>query len=149
MTTADPRVDAYIAKAAPFARPILAETRARIRKACPSAEETIKWNVPFYVLGGRLLASMAAFKAHAKIGVWTGMKPDMVDVTSVAELPPAKVFAEKVKAAAQHIGGAGKATPAAAKKKTAASAKKPAAKKPAVKKSAAKKPAAKKPAAKK
>lgn len=111
MTTADPRVDAYIAKAPPFARPILAETRARIRKAVPMAEETIKRNVPFYLLDGRLLASMAAFKAHAKVGVWCEEKPVMVDVTTVAELPSAKAFAEQLKAAAKKP---------AAKKKTQA-----------------------------
>jgi uncharacterized protein YdhG (YjbR/CyaY superfamily) len=132
MTTADPRVDAYIAKAPPFARPILAETRARIKKAVPAAEETIKWNVPFYLLDGRLLASMAAFKAHAKVGVWGEEKPAMVDVTTVAELPSAKAFADQLKAAAQRIAGSGKA-----------SAKKPAAKKSAAKKATAKKKSAK------
>ena len=103
MKATDPRIDAYIAKAAAFARPILTEVRARVRKAWPAAEETIKWNVPFFVYEGKLLVSMAAFKKHAKVGVWTGMVPAMVDVTTAAELPPAKAFAESVKAAARRI----------------------------------------------
>jgi uncharacterized protein YdhG (YjbR/CyaY superfamily) len=38
----DPRVDAYIAAAAEFARPILEEIRKRVHAACPQVEETIK-----------------------------------------------------------------------------------------------------------
>lgn len=112
MKVIDPRIDAYITKAAAFARPILTEVRARVRKAWPAAEETIKWNVPFFVYEGKLLVSMAAFKQHAKVGVWTGMMPAMVDVTTVAELPPAKAFAESVKEAARRIAEGAAAPPA-------------------------------------
>jgi hypothetical protein len=134
----DPRVDQYIAKAAPFAQPILIEVRTRIQKACPAAEETIKWNVPFYVLDGKMLASMAAFKKHTKLGVWVGMNPDMIDVSSVAELPPAKDYARKLQAAAKENAGG-----AAAKKATAKTAAK-VAKKSATKKTSAKRTPAKK-----
>jgi hypothetical protein len=99
----DPRVDAYIEKAPSFAQPILSEVRSRIRKGCPDAIETIKWNVPFYLLDGKLLGSMAAFKKHAKIGVWGDAKPDMVDVPSLEQLTSAKDFALKLKAAIQRI----------------------------------------------
>jgi hypothetical protein len=132
----DPRVDQYIAKAPPFAQPILSEVRKRIQKACPAAEETMKWNVPFYVLDGKMLASMAAFKKHAKIGVWIGMKPDMVDVSSVAELPPVKDYAQKLQVAAKENAGG-----AAAKKTTGKAAAKVAKKSPAKKAPAKKAPA--------
>ena len=39
----DPRVDAYIERAAPFAQPILAHVRALVHQACPRVEESIKW----------------------------------------------------------------------------------------------------------
>lgn len=61
----DPRVDAYIAAAAPFARPVLAVLRERVHRACADIEEDIKWGMPAFMHGGRLLASMGAFKAHA------------------------------------------------------------------------------------
>jgi hypothetical protein len=141
----DARVDQYIANAPEFARPILKEVRARVARACPDATETIKWNVPFYVLGDRLLASMAAFKKHTKIGVWTGMKPNMRDVTTLSELPAAKVFEQEVKTAAAAI-AAGAPKKATAKKATAkkATAKKATpAKKAPVKKAPAKKKAKK------
>jgi uncharacterized protein YdhG (YjbR/CyaY superfamily) len=102
----DPRVDAYIAQAPSFAQPILEEARSRVGKACPSAEETIKWNVPFFLLGDKILASMAAFKKHVKVGVWTGMMPKFVDVSEVEELPPSKDFAQQLQTAAKAIDGA-------------------------------------------
>ena len=62
-------VDAYIAKAAPFARPILARIRKAMHKGCPQVEETIKWGVPHFEYKG-VLAGMAAFKQHAAFGFW-------------------------------------------------------------------------------
>jgi hypothetical protein len=108
----DPRVDAYIAQAPPFAQPILQEARSRVAKACPSAEETIKWNVPFFLLGDKILASMAAFKKHVKVGVWTGMMPKFVDVSEVEELPPSKDFTQQLQTAAKAIDGAMTSKPA-------------------------------------
>ncbi len=66
-TKPDPRIDAYIAKSAPFAQPILTHLRALVHRACPEATETIKWSMPFFEHHG-LLCSMAAFKAHCAFG---------------------------------------------------------------------------------
>jgi uncharacterized protein YdeI (YjbR/CyaY-like superfamily) len=66
----NPRVDAYIAKAAPFAQPILTHIRELAHKACPDVEEEIKWGMPFFVLHGVILGHMAAFKQHCAIGFW-------------------------------------------------------------------------------
>ena len=38
----DPRVDAYLKRAAPFAQPILAHLRALVHEVAPGVEETIK-----------------------------------------------------------------------------------------------------------
>jgi hypothetical protein len=143
----DPRVDQYIAKAAPFAQPLLAEVRKRIHQAVPDATETIKWNVPFYELSGRLLASMAAFKKHAKFGIWQDMRPEMVDVTTLAELPSAADHAKKLKAAADHARLIGKPAAKKAKAKKAPAKKAPAKKAPA-KKAPARRASAKKSAPK-
>lgn len=48
MAKKDPRVDAYIANAADFARPILKHLRALIHAECPEVEETIKWGFPHF-----------------------------------------------------------------------------------------------------
>jgi uncharacterized protein YdeI (YjbR/CyaY-like superfamily) len=68
----DPRVDAYIAQAAPFAQPLLAALREGVHSAHPGIEESIKWRMPFFTYGGHPLANMAAFKAHATFGFWQG-----------------------------------------------------------------------------
>jgi hypothetical protein len=62
-------VDAYIAKSADFARPILKRLRALMHRACPKVEETMKWGVPHFEYKG-VIAGMAAFKRHAAFGFW-------------------------------------------------------------------------------
>ena len=66
----DPRIDAYIERAAPFAQPILTHVRALVHEACPEVEETIKWSMPTFVHAGGILCGMAAFKQHASFGFW-------------------------------------------------------------------------------
>ena len=93
----DPRIDAYIARQADFARPILDHIRARVHAACPDVTETMKWSRPFFDYHGHPLAIMSGFKAHASFGFWrrdalaTGMEGDAMGqfgrLTSVADLP--------------------------------------------------------------
>ena len=67
----DPRVDAYIAKSADFARPILKHLRALVHKADPRIEETMKWSMPSFTHDG-LVCNMAAFNRHCAFGFWKG-----------------------------------------------------------------------------
>jgi hypothetical protein len=69
MPTTDPRVDAYIAKAQPFAKPILTRIRRAVHAGCPEVIETIKWGMPAFDYKGPL-CGMAAFKAHCAMGFW-------------------------------------------------------------------------------
>ena len=66
----DPRIDAYIEGAAPFAQPILSHVRDLVHEACPQVEETVKWGMPTFVHAGGILCGMAAFKQHASFGFW-------------------------------------------------------------------------------
>jgi uncharacterized protein YdeI (YjbR/CyaY-like superfamily) len=66
----NPAVDAYIAKSADFAKPILKHVRKLMHKGCPKIEETIKWGVPAFERGG-IVAMMAAFKRHVAFGFWS------------------------------------------------------------------------------
>ena len=70
----DPRIDAYIAKAATFARPILQHIRDRVRAAAPEAVETMKWSAPAYTVDGKILLITAAFKEHAALNFWRGQE---------------------------------------------------------------------------
>lgn len=102
----DPRVDAYIARSADFAKPILTKIRAAVHKGHPAVSETIKWGVPAYVDDRGILCITAAFKQHSAWVFWTGRKPSSVDVkalrriTSVKDLPPAPEMVAAVKEAA-------------------------------------------------
>lgn len=69
MTKKDKRIDAYITKAKPFARPILTHVRELIHKGCPEVEETIKWGMPSFDYKGAFF-SIAAFKEHCALGFW-------------------------------------------------------------------------------
>lgn len=114
MSHRDPRVDAYIAKAAPFAQPILEHVREVVHEACPGVEETIKWGMPSFVYGGGILCGMAAFKAHASFGFWkhalvvgendAGAEPvgmgSFGKLTAVRDLPAKRQLVACVKKAA-------------------------------------------------
>lgn len=69
MPVYDPRIDAYIARSADFARPILEHCRALIHEACPEVEETIKWGMPSFYYNGPM-CGFAAFKKHCTFGFW-------------------------------------------------------------------------------
>jgi uncharacterized protein YdeI (YjbR/CyaY-like superfamily) len=71
MGTRDPRIDTYIATAAPFARPILERIRDTVHATCPDVEETMKWRMPFFMYRG-MLCNMAAFRKHCAFGLWKG-----------------------------------------------------------------------------
>lgn len=107
----DPRVDAYIARSAEFARPILSEIRETVHAACPGVEETLKWSMPAFMYHG-LLCNMAGFKQHATLGFWKGSlildaKGARADeamgqfgrLHSVKDLPPRKTLAGYIKKA--------------------------------------------------
>jgi hypothetical protein len=110
----DKRVDAYIAKSAPFARPILNHLRSLVHKSSPEIRETIKWGVPHFDHKG-MLCSMAAFKEHCAFGFWKAslMKEHKVlfsrmgklgmghlgQIRSRADLPPDSVMRRMIREA--------------------------------------------------
>lgn len=69
MAIKDKRIDEYIEKAQPFAKPILKHLRKLIHKGCPEVQETIKWSFASFDYKG-LLCSFAAFKQHCAFGFW-------------------------------------------------------------------------------
>ena len=111
-------VDAYIGKAAEFARPVLEFAREVVHAGAPGVVEEIKWSMPFFVYKGVILGNMAAFKAHCSLGLWG---PDVVGtlrsdgvaqggnmgsfgkITSVKDLPPRAKLLGYVKVAAKAI----------------------------------------------
>jgi len=78
------RIDAYIAKAQPFARPILEKVRERVHAVIPDVEEAMKWSMPAYMLGGKLVLISAAFKAHTALNFWRGQELGRVEANADA-----------------------------------------------------------------
>lgn len=106
----DPRVDAYIERAAPFAQPILAHVRALVHQACPRVEESIKWGMPHFSHAGAILCGMAGFKRHAAFGfrkhaqvVGEGEPREGMGsygkIASLADLPPDPVLLAHIRRA--------------------------------------------------
>ena len=96
--TRDSRVDDYIVKAPPYARPILTHLRAIVTAAEPEAEEALRWGAPFWILEGRQLCGMAAFKAHCAFvieGLGGGeAMGDLGKIASLDDLPADKELAK-------------------------------------------------------
>jgi uncharacterized protein YdeI (YjbR/CyaY-like superfamily) len=114
----DPRVDAYIDRAAPFAQPVLAHLRKLMHQACPRVTESIKWGMPFFLQQGIVLCHMAAFKQHCALGFW-GLEMKKVlakdnlassdamgslgRITSLKDLPPDKTLLTYMVQAAEFV----------------------------------------------
>jgi uncharacterized protein YdeI (YjbR/CyaY-like superfamily) len=108
MGTRDKRIDAYIAKSADFAKPILTHIRETVHEACPDCEETLKWSSPTFMYHG-MLCGMGAFKEHAIFGFWkhelllgerTGEAMGSFGrLTSVKDLPSKKQLTALIKRA--------------------------------------------------
>jgi uncharacterized protein YdeI (YjbR/CyaY-like superfamily) len=108
--TTDPRIDAYIANAAPFAQPILNHFRAIVHRGVPEVEEGIKWNMPAFMISGKNIAGMAAFKAHCAIMIHgegqLGDSPGMGGygkVTALSDLPDDATLEAGIREAAKRV----------------------------------------------
>jgi uncharacterized protein YdeI (YjbR/CyaY-like superfamily) len=128
----DPRVDAYINKAKPFAQPILRHLRVLVHKGCPNVQETIKWSRPFFEYRGTILGNMSAFKQHCSFGFWgeeigtvlreAGVVQDggmgsLGRITTVKDLPSDKELLEFIRTSTGYIDRGEHTSPIAARHK--------------------------------
>lgn len=123
----DPRIDAYIARSAEFARPILEHLRGTVHEACPQVEETMKWSMPHFMYEG-MLCGMASFKAHCTFGFWKGAlvlgedgraEKDAMGqfgrIERISDLPPKRTLVALIRRAMQ-LNDEGVRSPARARK---------------------------------
>jgi len=111
----DPRVDAYIAKSADFAKPILVHLRKLVHQTSPLLTETMKWGFPFFDYKGSV-CQMAAFKEHMGFGFWKqaqlndpnkliqredGNAGSFGRITKLSDLPSDEILAEFIRQAIQ------------------------------------------------
>ena len=109
MGTRDPRVDAYIENANPFARPILKRLRKWVHENCPDCVETLKWSAPHFEYKGKMYCGMSAFKEHCAFGFWHPLMRNNDNslegmgsfgkVRSLADLPSGGDFAKMAREA--------------------------------------------------
>ncbi len=109
------KTDAYIAKSAPFAQPILQHIRELVHEACPHAEEAIKWSFPHFMTHGEILCSMASFNNHCSFGFWKASLMEdpkgiltrmdkaamghLGKIASLSDLPPDKIIISYIREA--------------------------------------------------
>ncbi len=115
MTDKNPAFDTYIEKSADFAKPILNHLRSLVHKACPAADEKIKWGFPHFEYKNDMLCHFASFKNHCAFGFWKGslMKDQWLKenaesenamghygkITSLKDLPADKIIIAHIKEA--------------------------------------------------
>jgi len=131
-TQTDPRFDLYIAKAKPFAQPILIHLRELVHKACPGVVETIKWSRPFFEYKGVILGNMSAFNEHCSFGFWgeeigavlreanviqDGGMGSLGRITNINDLPSNKQMLAFLKQAREFIDNGQYTSPIAARNK--------------------------------
>jgi uncharacterized protein YdeI (YjbR/CyaY-like superfamily) len=125
-------VDAYLAKAQPFAQPVLTHLRELVHKACPEVEERIKWSRPFFEFRGAILCNMSAFKQHCSFGFWgeeigavlhgaRAVRGDAMGslgrITTLEDLPPDEVMLDWIRQAAGFVANGQYTSPIAARRK--------------------------------
>jgi uncharacterized protein YdeI (YjbR/CyaY-like superfamily) len=109
MATKDPRIDAYIARSAAFAQPILKHLRKVVHAGCPNVVETMKWSMPHFDHKG-VMCGMAAFKEYCAFHFWKGaliiegasgdqMWGQLGRLSKVSDLPSKKVLVGYIKKA--------------------------------------------------
>ena len=84
MAKRDPRIDAYIAKSQPFARPILKRLRRLVHRGCPRVVETVKWGAPHFMLDDGMFCGMVSFKQHCGFYFWRGRRLAKLDARFAA-----------------------------------------------------------------
>lgn len=115
MSQFNPAVDAYIAKSADFAKPILEYLRKLIHDTCPEVEEVVKWGYPHFDYKGDMMLILAAFKNHCSFSLYkaelmsdakllesvkAGQRMGYMDkLKSVSDLPAKKVLVAYIKEA--------------------------------------------------
>jgi uncharacterized protein YdeI (YjbR/CyaY-like superfamily) len=125
-------LDSYIARAEPFARPILEHLRALFHRARPEIGEALKWGHPVFEHDG-IVAWLAAFKRHVRFRFWKGrMLNDpkgllrdangnvgLLIVTDLSQLPSDKALLDYIRQAID-LNASGVKVPRAAGKAKAA-----------------------------
>ncbi len=68
----DPRIDAFVDALPEWQRENLTRFREAVHRVTPAVEEGWKWEVPVFLVNGRLVCAMSAFANHTKYNFFDG-----------------------------------------------------------------------------
>ncbi len=71
-------VDGFIAKQPPERRALLDRLRKLVEAAAPDAEGALRWGMPTFTIGGRMMCAIGAHKAHVNL-ILAGRPETFVD----------------------------------------------------------------------
>jgi hypothetical protein len=60
-------IDGFFAKQPPHLRAILEALRKLVDEAAPDATSSIKWGMPFYMVGGNMMCALGGHKSHVNL----------------------------------------------------------------------------------
>jgi len=60
-------IDGFFAKQPPETRSILDELRKLIEAAAPEARSSLKWGMPFFMIGDNMMCALGGHKAHVNL----------------------------------------------------------------------------------
>ena len=60
-------IDGFFAKQPAHLRKILDALRKLIKEAAPEAQSSIKWGMPFFTIGGKMICALGAHKSHVNL----------------------------------------------------------------------------------
>jgi hypothetical protein len=60
-------IDGFFAKQPAGLRPVAEKLRRLIEDAAPDADASIKWGMPFYSVGGKMMCAISGHKAHVNL----------------------------------------------------------------------------------
>lgn len=116
-------IDGFVAKQPPEFRAILETLRALIEEAAPEVQSSLKWGMPFYSIGGKMMCGTPAHKAHVNLilagppGAFDDPQGRLsgeskmgrhLKLTSLDDLPAKPLLRRWLRIAAEHARAAGK-----------------------------------------
>ena len=60
-------IEGFLAKQPPHLKAILDTLRSLVEEAAPDAQASLKWGMPFYSIGGKMMCGTPAHRAHVNL----------------------------------------------------------------------------------
>ncbi|EJN02077.1 YdeI/OmpD-associated family protein [Phyllobacterium sp. YR531] len=92
----NPKIDAYLEKTEPFAKPIFIHIRTLLHSICPEIVEEMKWGIPHFDYHGEMMCIFAAYKKHCSFSFWKDSLMSDARLQANSHLPAINRFMGKL-----------------------------------------------------